>query len=209
MGMESNILMPKRIPKYIRMYHRLLRLTGGYIFLRQNLVKLLASIFIILGIFYAINAWIIDIDEAMSWVTRNLSSGGILTTFFISEISVGFITPELLILWADQTLKPVWMLVLLAGISYSSGLVSYFIGQYWGTRKVVREKLLVRHAKTMEQLRRFGALLIVLAALTPLPYPVVSQLSGLNKFPFKTFALITLVRFLRFALYGVVLFKAF
>ncbi len=201
--------MPKRIPQFLKAYHLLLVRTGGYTFLRSNLLKLSASIVIILGLFYLIDGYIINIDDAMAWVTELLSPAGLMGLFFFSEVSFGFITPELLIVWADETLKPNWMLALLATLSYTAGIVSYFIGRFWSTRKIVRERILERNATTMDQLRRFGGLLIILAALTPLPYPIVCQLSGMNKYPFKYFVWITLVRFLRFGLYGALLFSAF
>ena len=201
--------MPKRIPIFLKAYHQLLLRTGGYSFLRSNLLKLGASILIILGLFYLIDGYIINIDDAMAWVTEILSPAGLISVFFFSEVSFGFITPELLIVWADETLKPNWMLTLLATLSYTAGIVSYFIGRFWSTRKIVRERILERNATTMDQLRRFGGLLIILAALTPLPYPIVCQLSGMNKYPFKYFVWITLVRVLRFGLYGALLFSAF
>jgi membrane protein YqaA with SNARE-associated domain len=201
--------MPKRIPQFLKAYHLLLVRTGGYTFLRSNLLKLGASILVILGLFYLIDGYIINIDDAMAWVTQILSPAGLMILFFFSEVSFGFITPELLIVWADETLKPNWMLALLAALSYTAGIVSYFIGRFWSTRKIVRERILERNATTMDQLRRFGGLLIILAALTPLPYPIVCQLSGMNKYPFKYFVWITLVRFLRFGLYGALLFSAF
>ena len=201
--------MPKRIPQFLKAYHLLLVRTGGYTFLRSNLLKLGASILIILGLFYLIDGYIINIDDAMAWVTEILSPAGLISVFFLSEVSFGFITPELLIVWADETLKPNWMLALLATLSYTAGIVSYFIGRFWSTRKIVRERILERNATIMDQLRRFGGLLIILAALTPLPYPIVCQLSGMNKYPFKYFVWITLVRFLRFGLYGALLFSAF
>jgi len=201
--------MPKRIPQFLKAYHLLLVRTGGYTFLRSNLLKLGASILIILGLFYLIDGYIINIDDAMAWVTQILSPAGLISLFFFSEVSFGFITPELLIVWADETLKPNWMLTLLATLSYTAGIVSYFIGRFWSTRKIVRERILERNATTMDQLRRFGGLLIILAALTPLPYPIVCQLSGMNNYPFKYFVWITLVRFLRFGLYGALLFSAF
>lgn len=201
--------MPKRIPIFLKAYHQLLLRTGGYTFLRSNLLKLGASILIILGLFYLIDGYIINIDDAMAWVTEILSPAGLISVFFFSEVSFGFITPELLIVWADETLKPNWMLALLATLSYTAGIASYFIGRFWSTRKIVRERILERNATTMDQLRRFGGLLIILAALTPLPYPIVCQLSGMNKYPFKYFVWITLVRFLRFGLYGALLFSAF
>ena len=201
--------MPKRISQFLKAYHLLLVRTGGYTFLRSNLLKLGASILIILCLFYLIDGYIINIDDAMAWVTQILSPAGLISLFFFSEVSFGFITPELLIVWADETLKPNWMLTLLATLSYTAGIVSYFIGRFWSTRKIVRERILERNATTMDQLRRFGGLLIILAALTPLPYPIVCQLSGMNNYPFKYFVWITLVRFLRFGLYGALLFSAF
>jgi hypothetical protein len=54
------------------------------------------------------------------------------------------------------------MLALLATLSYTAGIASYFIGRFWSTRKIVRERILERNAKTMDQLRRFGGLLIIL-----------------------------------------------
>ncbi len=201
--------MPKRISIFLKAYHQLLLRTGGYTFLRSNLLKLGASILIIIGLFYLIDGFIINIDNAMAWVTQILSPAGLISLFFFSEVSFGFITPELLIVWADETLKPNWMLALLATLSYTAGIVSYFIGRFWSTRKIVRERILERNATTMDQLRSFGGLIIILAALTPLPYPIVCQLSGMNKYPFKYFVWITLVRFLRFGLYGALLFSAF
>ena len=201
--------MAERISQFLKTYHQLLVQTGGYTFLRSNLLKLGASIIIIIGLFYLIDGYIINIDEAMAWATKILSPAGLIGLFFFSEVSFGFITPELLIVWADETLHPRWTLILLASLSYVAGIASYFLGQYWATRKVVRERFLERHKNTMKQLRRFGGLLIILAALTPLPYPIVCQLSGLNKYPFKYFVWITLVRFLRYGLYGALLFSTF
>src|SRR6056300_1819847 len=197
------------VKRFMKAQHLLMQRNGGYSFIRANMLKLVASIGVILLLLFLFDRYVIDLSAAAEWATGFFSPGGLIGLFFLSEVSNGFITPELLIVWADETLKPRWMLTLLALLSYSAGIVSYFIGRFWATRKVVRETILQRNAQTMEQLRRFGGLLIVLAALTPLPYPIVCQLSGMNKYPFKYFVGITLVRFLRFGLYGALLFNAF
>ena len=181
----------------------------GYTFIKANLFKLMLSIGAILAIFYLLDAYIFDIDSAAKWATEFFSPQGLIGLFFLSEISIGFITPELLIVWADETLKPRWMLTILASLSYLAGIIGYFLGQFWRTRAFVRNFLLDRYKDTFAQLNRFGGLLIVLAALTPLPYPIVSQLSGMNNYPFQKFALLTLVRFLRFAIYGALLYNLF
>lgn len=193
----------------MRLQHLLMQRNGGYTFIKANLFKLLLSIGAILALFYLFDAYIFDIDSAAKWATEFFSPQGLIGLFFLSEISLGFITPELLIVWADETLKPRWMLTILASLSYLAGIIGYFLGQFWRTRAFVRNFLLDRYKDTFAQLNRFGGLLIVLAALTPLPYPIVSQLSGMNDYPFQKFALLTLVRFLRFAIYGALLYNLF
>ncbi len=195
--------------RYMRLQHLILLRNGGYTFIRANVIKLLLSITIILLSFYFFDTYILDIDSAAAWATGLLSPFGLISLFFFSEISIGFITPELLIVWADETLKPKWMLILLASLSYVAGILGYFLGQFWRTRAFVRNFILERYSETFIQLNHFGGLLIILAALTPLPYPIVSQLSGVNNYPFQKFALLTLVRFLRFAIYGALLYKLF
>ena len=195
--------------RYMRLQHLIMQRKGGYTFIKANVAKLLLSITIILLSFYFFDTYILDIDSAAAWATGLLSPFGLISLFFFSEISIGFITPELLIVWADETLKPTWMLILLASLSYVAGILGYFLGQFWRTRAFVRNFILERYRETFIQLNRFGGLLIILAALTPLPYPIVSQLSGVNNYPFHKFALLTLVRFLRFAIYGALLYKLF
>ena len=197
------------VKRFMKAQHLLMQRNGGYTFIRANVLKLVASIGVILLLLFLFDRYVIDLSAAAEWATSFFSPGGLIGLFFLSEVSIGFITPELLIVWADETLKPRWMLTLLALLSYSAGIVGYFMGQFWRTRALVRNLLLDRYTQTFEQLNRFGGLLIVLAALTPLPYPIVSQLSGMNNYPFKKFALLTLVRFLRFALYGALLYNLF
>ena len=201
--------MVRIVKRFMRLQHLLMQRNGGYTFIKANLFKLMLSIGAILAIFYLLDAYIFDIDSAAKWATEFFSPQGLIGLFFLSEISIGFITPELLIVWADETLKPRWMLAILASLSYLAGIIGYFLGQFWRTRAFVRNFLLDRYKDTFAQLNRFGGLLIVLAALTPLPYPIVSQLSGMNNYPFQKFALLTLVRFLRFAIYGALLYNLF
>ena len=201
--------MVRIVKRFVRLQHLLMQRNGGYTFIKANLFKLLLSIGVILALFYLFDAYIFDIDSAAKWATEFFSPQGLIGLFFLSEISIGFITPELLIVWADETLKPRWMLTILASLSYLAGIIGYFLGQFWRTRAFVRNFLLDRYKDTFAQLNRFGGLLIVLAALTPLPYPIVSQLSGMNDYPFQKFALLTLVRFLRFAIYGALLYNLF
>ena len=201
--------MVRILRRYMKLQHLIMQRSGGYTFIKANVMKLFLSITIILLSFYLFDTYILDIDAAVAWATGMLSPSGLISLFFFSEISIGFITPELLIVWADETASPIWTLTLLACLSYIAGILGYFLGQFWRTRTFVRNFMLERYQETFLQLNRFGGLLIILAALTPLPYPIVSQLSGINNYPFHKFVLLTLVRFLRFAIYGALLYNLF
>ena len=201
--------MVKILKRYVKLQHLSLQRSGGYNFIKDNLMRMLLSIAVVLLALYLFDAFVFDLDRAAHWATEFFSPTGLIFVFFLSEVSIGFITPELLIVWAEESIRPVWTLVLLSSLSYIAGLAGYFLGQFWRTRSFVKNVLLRRYANIFSQLNRFGGLLIIVAALTPLPYPIVSQISGMNQYPFKKFALLTLVRFLRFAIYGILLYKLF
>ena len=85
--------MQLRIPTILKGYHRLLQRSGGYTFMRRNLLKFMVSIAAVLGLFYAFDTWIVDIDAAVKWITLTLNTPVLLGLFFASEVSFGIITP--------------------------------------------------------------------------------------------------------------------
>ena len=139
--------MVRIVKRFMRLQHLLMQRNGGYTFIKANLFKLMLSIGAILAIFYLLDAYIFDIDSAAKWATEFFSPQGLIGLFFLSEISIGFITPELLIVWADETLKPRWMLTILASLSYLAGIIGYFLGQFWRTRAFVRKSRLLQRQR--------------------------------------------------------------
>ena len=146
----------------------------------------MVSIAAVLGLFYAFDTWIVDIDAAVKWITLTLNTPVLLGLFFASEVSFGIITPELLIVWADETIKPRWMLFFLASLSYSAGIASYFIGRFLRTRAIIKNRVLERHKSTLDQLRAYGGLLYPCCsnALT-LPYCLSTMRA--QRFSFQAF----------------------
>jgi membrane protein YqaA with SNARE-associated domain len=55
--------------------------------------------------------------------------------------------------------------------------------------------------------RKFGSALIIAAALTPLPWALISMLVGSTEYPLKRFSAFALFRVLRFAVYGYIIFQ--
>ena len=60
----------------------------------------------------------------------------------------------------------------------------------------------------MRHLYRYGGFLVIVASLTPIPSTGVPMLVGLLKFPLKNYLLFSLFRFVRFAVYGFIIWEA-
>ncbi|VAW25787.1 hypothetical protein MNBD_BACTEROID06-183 [hydrothermal vent metagenome] len=131
--------------------------------------------------------------------------------YSVSEIIVGIIPPELFMMWSLELAEYrnyIVDLALLAVISYAAGTIAYLFGRYFnGTvlYRYLRRKYLKKYE---EKFNKYGGFLLVVAAVTPVPYSAICALIGSVKYPFKKFFLISLFRFARFAVYGYLVWRA-
>ncbi|MGC8804291.1 MAG: VTT domain-containing protein [Bacteroidales bacterium] len=131
-------------------------------------------------------------------------------TFFVSEVIVGIIPPEFFMLWAlhNHSFKQYMFIVIgLASISYGAGLIAYFAGRYLNTSKFFRF-FRRRFLKKLERLFfQYGMPLIIVSALTPIPFSGTSMLVGSSRYPLGKYLLYSLSRYLRFVLYAYIVWK--
>jgi len=131
----------------------------------------------------------------------------IVLIFLISEIVVGIIPPEVFIIWAlrnDQPAEFVSWVIVLALISYCAGIIGYFIGHNLNKSIFFRWTKKRFLSKLDERLQIFGGYLIMIAALTPVPFSGTCMLIGSADYPFRKFLLFALSRFLKFGLYAII-----
>ncbi|MEQ9229482.1 MAG: VTT domain-containing protein, partial [Cyclobacteriaceae bacterium] len=62
--------------------------------------------------------------------------------------------------------------------------------------------------KFEEQFNKFGGFLVIVAALTPLPFSGICMLVGSTRYPFKRFLLFSLARVVRFTVYAYIIWQA-
>ena len=133
------------------------------------------------------------------------------TVYFLSEIIVGIIPPEMFMMWSLELADGrdyIMDVTLLAIISYLAGIVTYLFGLYFH-RTVLYRYLRRRYLGKFESyFQQFGGFLLIVAALTPLPYSGICMIAGAVNYPRKNFFIITLFRFLRFAIYGYIMYRA-
>lgn len=131
----------------------------------------------------------------------------VLAIFFVSETILGLVPPDLFIVWAKQFTNPYAVVLLLATLSYGAGLVAYYMGIKIGAIEKISTIINVKFAPQFKMLRSWGGLIIVIAALLPLPYSTMCLGAGMLKYSLKALLILGLFRFVRFFAYAAVLYQ--
>ena len=190
-----------------RLMHNYYSRTGFYMFIWASLKKAFFPIvFVVIGLF-VFNNYIYNINDGLQTMTETFSRLGIFTFFFISETLLGIVPPEIFIAWSGKTSEPILNLSILATLSYTGGLLSYYIGKTALKIKSVKEYLEVKMAKNLKNTRKWGGILILVGALLPLPFSIACVAAGMIKYPFKNVVFFGLFRFARFAAYAWAIFQ--
>jgi membrane protein DedA with SNARE-associated domain len=130
--------------------------------------------------------------------------------YTISEIVFGIIPPEVFFMWATRSgnlAQYVYYISLLASISYMAGILGFWIGVKLNETIIyrwIKRRYLLRYQK---YLNKYGFFLIIVAAITPVPFSAISMLMGSFSYPFKSFAFYALTRFLRYAVYSIIFWE--
>ena len=150
-------------------------------------------------------AYFPDYDTKLQILLDSINTYWALAIFFTSETILGLIPPDLFIIWAKKFASPYGMVTLLACLSYLGGVIAYFLGKYIGGLPKIEQWILTKFDKHFKLIQKWGGVLIVFAALFPLPFSAICLVAGAVRFPFKTFLALGLFRFARFFGYALVL----
>lgn len=195
----------KTFAEKLRIRHAYNKRTGLYKFMAQIVVKLLVIIAIIVGIVLLLNHFF-NLSQIIENYIFSHDTPGVLTLFLISETVLGWIPPDLFIMWSDKFNAPLLWLTILGTISYVGGMNAYFIGKIALKFPRFRRWLENRNAVFFERIRKWGGIIIILAALFPLPFATTTLAAGMVKYPLKQTLIFGLSRYLRFYLYGAMIF---
>ncbi|MFV9551077.1 YqaA family protein [Algibacter sp. PT7-4] len=199
---------PKQKEKKTRLQllHQYYNYTGFYKFVWEAVKKSLPYIIAIVVAIYAINHFF-NINEALVRLTEILPAYGVLSFFFVSETLLGLVPPEIFIAWAGKMYNPWFYLSLLAVLSYGGGLLSYWMGRSITKMPSVHNYLETKMEKQLKNSKKWGGFLIMVGAVLPLPFSIACLAAGIIEFPFKNVMLYGALRFVRFAIYGLIIFN--
>lgn len=195
----------KTFAEKLRIRHAYNKRTGLYKFMAQIVAKLLVIIAIIVGIVLLLNHFF-NLSQIIEDYIFSHDTPGVLTLFLISETVLGWIPPDLFIMWSDKFNAPLLWLTILGTISYVGGMNAYFIGKIALKFPRFRRWLENRNAVFFERIRKWGGIIIILAALFPLPFATTTLAAGMVKYPLKQTLIFGLSRYIRFYLYGAMIF---
>ena len=207
--------MIKEIPQYKNIYkrfgllNRYYKITQFYSFLKAIAYKGGLTILLFVGFLAIINYFFVDIDYLLNIFVTAFSSNTTFGIFLVSETFLGLIPPEIFIAWSAKSSTPWLFLFTLATISYIAGIISYFIGRSLFTIPKLNNYIKNKISNHIVNLKKWGGFFVVLGALTPLPHSVISMTSGLIGYNFKYYVLWALFRYLRFVVYGLIIFQVF
>ena len=197
----------KRRKSKTKLLHQYYRYTGFYTFIGNSLKKSAIPVILIIFGLYLVNEYVFTIDDGLEFLTKTFSRTGVLIVFFISETLLGLIPPEIFIGWSKKTASPILNLSILATLSYTGGILSYFIGKTIQKITTVKNYLEIKMAKHLKNTGKWGGFLILIGALLPVPFSITCVAAGMIKYPLKGVVLFGLFRFVRFALYAWAIFN--
>ncbi len=175
-------------------------------FLIKNLVKGLLWLAVILVAFIYAKDFLLENFERHIGVLKDKPLI-LFSIFFLSEVVFGIIPPVLFMsMWKLLMHVPltqyVFFLSVLAVISFICGIIGFYIGKYFSQTPFYRrieERYLLQYNK---QLKRFGVFLVLVGAVTPLPFSGTCMLAGSVHLPFKSFLWACSARVFYFIIYG-------
>ena len=195
--------------KMVRLYHRYYKRSGLYKFIFKNFLRIVTVVLILILVFAVIEQYIVDFDEDFKSYIKGIHWHKVLLIFFLSETFFGLIPPDFFILWANQFEKHFLVLSYLGGISYIGGLLAFIIGRQIRKIRNINAFMIKRFKAHYNTIKKWGGVLIIIAALFPLPYSTISLIAGMMRFPPNLFLLYGVTRILRFYIYGLFIIQFF
>ena len=208
---ETRKQMPpnSNVTKRLALLNRYYKITKFYSFLKATALKGGTVIAIFVLLLVGLELFVLDFDSILTGLVETYPPEIVFSFFLASETILGIVPPEIFIAWASKSATPSLFLFILATLSYIGGILSYLIGRRISAIPSIKNHIENRIEKHIVNLRKWGGLFVLLGAISPVPHSLVSLASGLIKYDFKQYLLWALFRYLRFAVYGLIIFQVF
>jgi len=170
-------------------------------YITKKILWTFLALLLVVGINVLINKYAGDyFNNIAQRVSGNYALTGL--AFFTSEILIGIFPAELfMMIYQSKSWSEFSLIVLALGIISSfCGMIAFLAGKHLSEAKISKMIILQKKFKRYGDLfLKYGWVIIILAATTPLPFAMVCFIAGYFKFSPSTFLKIVVpVRIIRF-----------
>ncbi len=191
-----------------KLYHNFFRRTGRYSFIAKNSLRLIVVLGSVGFVAWILTAYLIDVEALTAYISSNFPLWFIVGLLFASESFLGLLPPDPFVIWANESFTPAWpVILLLAAVSYTGGVISWYIGKWLYRFPNVKNWVHVKFSTQFLLFKKYGGLLIFIAAMTPLPFSPISIVAGVVNYRLGRYLIMALSRFVRFFLYAYIFSK--
>ena len=155
--------------------------------------------------FYKISFSYLDLSALKNQISIDLPSTFVFILFFMSEVILGIIPPELFMIWTI-TSRPIESylsyVITFAVLSYAAVCAAFLFGKYLHNTwlyEFMKKNIIGKYEK---KINAYGWLVVVVAAITPIPFSATCAVVGAVGFRRNKYLFYSLARFLRYAIYG-------
>lgn len=177
-------------------------------FLLKNLLKGFLYLGILIVLFFLLRKSFSE-QERLEWFGTIYNNPYLVMSIFVgSEILFGIIPPEIFMLWSLETgwIGPYfWSIGLLSVISYAAGYLNFNLGLFINHRSKILKSSNKYIQKYLDLFKRYGAFMVIVASISPLPFSLISLLGGAAGLERRKYYSYSLFRILRYFVYAYVL----
>ncbi len=180
---------------------------GFFRYVGRSILLIVAIYTLLVFLLFLTGKYLVDFNSLFNGVIERLSDKFVLLLFLASESFTGMIPVDLFVIWTQKFERPLYYLLMLGGLSYVGGIISYGIG--WLISRSPRVKAFTERKLEpyISFARKWGGAFIVIAAIFPFtPFSLVVISLTMLRYPFKLFLLYALFRIFRFAIQGIFFF---
>ncbi len=199
----------KELKKKASIYHVYYRRQGAYALIRENIVKIVVGAAVVIAVLVLLQQLeIFHPKRDAIYLKEHFGIIPVHIILFLAEICIGILPPPIFIFWAAEFDMPYLLIFTLCLMSIAGGALSYFIGKWLHTLPKVKKWVDIKFKTQFDTLKRFGGLLIVVSTVSPISFPTVAMVAGVIGFPFRTYFLLSLFRFIKFFAWGIAIVQS-